>query len=342
MEDLMSPAAVCGSLSIDRVTFLILTPSLSLWTDNEDEYQSNRKRLDEMCKFVTTVLKDELDEDFPQGSSTPLFRHHYRTIDDVDIQFGSQMPKRKKVTNESLIETFGTVEDQERGYMFQYSPNSYAFRIEYNPNKTNLMSVKRLLELFPFANGIHSIRIARLDIAIDYPASIVPELVLVSSMKKGALNFGTEGIETLYYGKRQSKNMFRIYNKRKEILEKEGRDLGHDLWRVELESKESFYLDNVPDHGEVFRRVSFCDGAVTADDWKVELIRGQAMIWGLETVLRKLPKQTAIRYRKMFREQNSFRQDIETPSFVYAREFPAAMDRLRCDILNACGFKLAI
>ena len=96
VEDLMSPAAVCGSLSIDRVTFLILTPSLSLWTDSEDEYQSNRKRLEEMCKFVTTVLKDELDEDFPQGTSTPLFRHHYRTIDDVDIQFVHKCRSGKK------------------------------------------------------------------------------------------------------------------------------------------------------------------------------------------------------------------------------------------------------
>ena len=124
------------------------------------------------------------------------------------------------MTNESLIESFGTVEDQERGYMFQYSPNSYAFRVEYNPNKTNLSSVKRLLELFPFANGIHSIRIARLDIAIDYPASIVPELVLVSSMKKGALNFGTEGIETLYYCKRHQKTCFVFTTNVKNYLKK--------------------------------------------------------------------------------------------------------------------------
>lgn len=337
--DFASPATVKGALSIDRVTFLILSPTLSLWASDDAEYRQNRKRLEKMCEFVQTTLKSSLNEDFPQGSSTELFRHHYRTIDDIDIQFGSQLPKHKKITNEDMIQSFGTLEDKERGYMFQYSPNDFAFRVEYNPNKTTLQSVKRLLELFPYGNGLHSIRIARLDIAIDFAASIVPELVLCSGMRKSFTASGSKGLESVYFGTRQSKNYVRLYDKRQEQIDKEGIDIGHDLWRLELESKESFFLDEVPDHGEVFQRFSFYDGAVSSGDWLIDLIRSQAMIYGLQNVLRRMPQRTATRYRKAFKEQ-VFAQDVETPAFIYARDFPVAMVRLRCDILNACGFKL--
>ena len=78
---------------------------------------------------------------------------------------------------------------------------------------------------------------------------------------------------------------------------------------------------------------------MASGDWLIDLIRSQAMIYGLQNVLRRMPKATATRYRKLFKERN-FKQNVETPSLVYYREFPGAMERLRWDILTACGFEM--
>lgn len=338
-DSFFSPATVQGSLSLDRVTFLLFSPSLSLWTSDDAEYRKNILKLEKMAGYIQTLLKDELDPDFPQGSASELFRYHYRTLDEVDIQFGSQLPKRKKITDEGMLQAFGSVDEQAKGYMYQYNPNYYAFRIEYNPNKASLRSVSSLLENFSHNQSASMIRIARLDIAIDFNASIVPEMVLCEGMRKSFTASGPKGIESVYFGTRKSKNYIRLYDKRQEQLDTLGKDIGYDMWRLELESKESFFLDSPPDHGKVFQRFTFYDGAVASGDWLVDLIRSQAMIYGLQNVLRKMPKNTAIRYRKLFKE-GGFKQNVETPSLVYYREFPGAMERLRVDILSACGFEM--
>ena len=252
------------------------------------------------------------------------------------------MPKRKKVTDEQILAEFGTLEEKDQGFMYKYSPNNYAFRIEYNPNNTTLQPVKELLKGFShFQGALESIRIARLDIAIDFDAKISPYLVLCEKMRKSFLAIGQKGLETVYFGSRQSKNYARLYDKRQEQIDKTGVDvIGHDRWRLELESKESFFLNSVPDHGEVFRRFSFYDGVVSnSDDWKLEFILSFAMTHGIKAAFARLPKDTARRYRNKFKDVLPL-QGIEHPSFVYARDFPAAMMRLRCDIFNACGYTL--
>lgn len=341
MQDIFSSPALEGSLSIDRCTFLLYSPRLSLWSSDQEEYRRNSESLKKMASLIETTLQDVLDPDFPQGHSSELFRYHYRTSDGIDLQFGTQLPKRKKITDEGMIQAFGSPDEKEAGVMFHYTPNFYAFRVEYNPNKSNLHSVCNLLNNFSRYQVPDSVRVARLDIAIDFKASIVPELVLCQGMRKSFSASGSKGLESLYFGTRQSKNYVRLYDKRLEQKEKTGVDCGFDLWRLELESKEGFFINSVPDHGKVFKRFSFYDGAVSSGDWLVDLIRSQAMIFGLQNVLRRMPKNTAYKYRKLFKEV-VFSQNIESPSLVYYREFPRAMERLRVDILSACGFKIQL
>lgn len=339
LQGYFQDASVKGSLSLDRCTFLVMSPSLSLWQKDDQEREINRKRISEMAKLTEKLLKDTLDEDFPQGKPSELFMHHYR-ISGVDIQFGAVMPKRKKVTDEFLIQQFGSMEDKEKGYMFDYSPNSYAFRVEYNPNETSLECITPLLQYFSvFGIGASSVRIARLDIAIDYDKQINPALCLCSNMRKSFIAIGSTGLETVYFGSRSSKNYIRLYNKAVEILEKDNIDLGHPRWRFELESKDSFTLDSCPDHGKVLERFSFYNGGLISDDWKLELIRAFAKDHGLKAALSIMPSRSAKRYKKLLDEfdQNT---SIETPSVVYYREFPLKMKILRCQILTALGHKI--
>ena len=329
---------VKGELSLDRCTMLLLTPQLSLWGADEGASKSNVLRISETSRFVRKILDPVLDPDFFQGCPSELFMHHFRTSGGVDIQFGARMPKRKKVTDDLLLQAFGTEEDKENGYFYQYGPNNYAFRLEWNPNKSSLGEVAELLGAFREYQTAATVRIARLDIAIDFPATIVPSLVLCHGMRKSFSASGSNGIESLYFGTRQSKNYVRLYNKRQEIIDTEYRDIGHDLWRLELESKEAFFLNSPVDHRKVFERFCFYDGGVSSGDWLMDLIRQQAMAVGLQNVLRTMPKNTQTRYRKLFKALPL--QDIEEPSFIYARDFSHAYARLRVEILQALGFDL--
>jgi hypothetical protein len=338
-DSLIGPATVKGSLSIDRVTFLVFTPFFSLWSENEGEYRKNEEKISAMTTVIEKVLKNVLDEDFPQGIPSELFKHHYRTIDEVDIQLGSKMPRRKVKSDEDLIEAYGTtdVDDKKKYY---YVPSHYGLRIEYNPNNTNLSSVSELLKVVSRVGNAGYIRMARLDIAIDFKASITPELVLCQGMRKSFSASGSKGLESVYFGTRKSTNYIRLYDKRQEQIDKNQIDIGYDLWRLELESKESFYLNEpAPDHGKVFQRFTFYDGAVSSGDWQVDMIRSQAMMFGLQNVLRRMPSRTAARYRKAFKEQ-VFTQNVESPAYIYARDFQKVFGKLRRDILTACGFEV--
>lgn len=65
LQGFIRDTSVRGSLSIDRVTFLVFSPSLSLWGE-EGDY--NRVRVERMKNLTLKLLKDDLDPDFPQGT----------------------------------------------------------------------------------------------------------------------------------------------------------------------------------------------------------------------------------------------------------------------------------
>jgi DNA relaxase NicK len=56
--------------------------------------------------------------------------------------------------------------------------------------------------------------------------------------------YGVRQVESVYFGTRKSKNYIRLYDKRQEQIDKKQNDIGYDLWRLELESKESFYASS--------------------------------------------------------------------------------------------------
>ena len=328
-------SSVNGSLSIDRLTILFYCPHLSLWNDGSDNTMYVRK----MCNLVEKVLRDDLDPDFPQGSGTELFQHHYRTISGFDIQFGTKMPKRKKITDENYLIAFGTAKDRENGFAWQIMANEYALRVEFNPNKSDhFTALSPLFESFKYKPAASSIRVARIDIAIDYPVEVNPSLILVDKCRKSFTATGSAGLESVYFGTRSSKNYYRIYNKRQEMLEKDGIELDHPLWRIELECKEGFFLNENPNHLSSLQRIKLFEPSVRSGDWLIDLIQQQALSQGLQNVLRTMPIATQKRYRKIFKEYRF--QNIEIPSFIYARDFTNCWQKLRSQILIGLGYDL--
>ncbi len=333
--DHCSFSSIDGSLSIDRLTLLFYTPKLSLWNNGCDNTIYVRK----MSALVEKLFRSDLDPDFPQGSKTELFDQHYRTISGFDIQFGTKMPKRKKVTDEHYLLAFGSQSDRDNGFAWHITANEYALRIEFNPNKAEHFTV--LSPIFSsFADKVpaSTVRVGRIDIAIDYPVEVNPAMVLCDGVRKSFTATGQYGLESVYFGTRASKSYYRLYNKRQEILDNEGEDIGYPLWRLELESKEGFNLTDNPDHLKQFQRFKFFEPSVKSGDWLIDLIQQQAALNGLQNVLRTMPPATQKRYRKIFRELQL--QNVETPSFIYARDFLAAWKKLRAEVLIALGYDL--
>lgn len=333
--DHCSLSSIDGSLSIDRLTLLFYTPKLSLWNNGCD----NTMYVKKMSSFVEKVLRADLDPDFPQGSKTELFDCHYRTISGFDIQFGTKMPKRKKITDEHYLLAFGSQSDRDNGFAWQIIANEYALRVEFNPNKSeHFTALAPLFESFKYKPVASSIRVARIDIAIDYPVEVNPSLILVDKCRKSFTATGSAGLESVYFGTRSSKNYYRIYNKRQELLEKDGIELDYPLWRIELESKDGFFLNENPNHLSSLQRIKLYEPSVRSGDWLIDLIQQQSLIQGLQNVLRTMPPTTQKRYRKIFKEYQF--QNIESPSFIYARDFTQCWQKLRSQILIGLGYDL--
>jgi hypothetical protein len=75
-----------------------------------------------------------------------------------------------------------------------------------------------LAELLSFAT-VESVRISRLDIAVDVPVSPRRIQALGSPRQKVNAFFGPAGIETVYYGTRKSECQVRIYDRYQKLVD---------------------------------------------------------------------------------------------------------------------------
>lgn len=327
-----------GSLSVDRITFLVFCPRLSLWSENEQETRQNMDNIEKFSSFLELRLSSVLDMDYPQGCSTVLYKKHYRTIGGVDIQFGPVFPVRKK---RKLKE-----DDYKEEEKYIYQPSYYSLRIEYNPNKDTLSDVKPLFSFIKNFSIERTVVVSRLDIAIDYVASINPELILCRGIKKNCVYGGVHGVETVYFGRRTSSNMFRIYNKRQEIIDSGETDPGKDIWRVELEHAKNFPLSETPDLGPVFDKLTFLPGCMVSNlenDWIMQILLENALHNGsLQNTLNKIPRSTRLRYLQKISEYEKQSKALEDPSYVFRRDFSSVFNRCRTEIIELFAKKVSI
>ncbi|MGB9660581.1 MAG: hypothetical protein ACPL5F_01005 [Moorellaceae bacterium] len=101
-------------------------------------------------------------------------------------------------------------------------------RVEFNPNKCDLEFVTDFIREY-----MKDKEITRLDIAIDYEGvDISNYLIWTERRVSSSWNYGKK-LESVYIGSRSSERFYRIYDKRLEVLEEEGRDIGIDIMRCE-------------------------------------------------------------------------------------------------------------
>lgn len=110
-------------------------------------------------------------------------------------------------------------------------------RMKFNPNKNYdnpaLKNVLRFLFRCGWVNGWH---FSRVDYAVDVQGPLSAFYVL---SRKTETNFGS----TRYYGVRGTSGYLRVYDKRREQIDKAGEDIGFELTRFEWEQRGNSDLD---------------------------------------------------------------------------------------------------
>lgn len=122
---------------------------------------------------------------------------------------------------------FGGVVTLHRFKPFGASDFCYSLLMEFNPNKSDLRPWRLLRERCApqWSN-------TRLDYALDIPFPISDVRLLTRKV-------GSSYQGTYYFGTRGSSGYTRVYDKRKEILDKDRKDIGREVTRVEWESHQS-------------------------------------------------------------------------------------------------------
>lgn len=114
----------------------------------------------------------------------------------------------------------------------------YSIRLDYNPNKSSEtwigMNIFDAIRRIP--NQSYVFDLQRVDYAYDIPVPL--DMVYVLSRKQEGSFAGTR-----YYGVAGSNGRLRVYDKRKELKDKDGIDVGCEVTRVEWEQRSTKDFD---------------------------------------------------------------------------------------------------
>lgn len=291
-------------LSIDKVTLMLRTRNMDL----------EQKEID------YSVLKEKIYSRFPE-----------------------QIAEMK---NKSYFNSFIFQQD-ETEFHVSFNPafseeTRYGFRIEFNPNKIDYSVLHSFLcEVCGYLAQVEMkdfIKFNRLDIAIDLPIDLNPNLITVPGSQKSFVASGSKGIESIYFGHRSSDYFLRVYNKKLELLKKQKIDYqGEHLWRVELELKKEFHIDQPTEFiTEYFSKINFFQSCEKTCDWQLDLIlfKGTQPGYDLNSVLKEIPSRTRDRYKKKLRVYNH--KACISLDGIIRRQFPKVFDDFKNKLKKSC------
>ena len=126
--------------------------------------------------------------------------------------------------------------------------NKRNFRLEFNPSKLDddkkYFMKKHVLAL------LTDVGFSRVDLAIDFDVNISNYQFEITGRTKTFIHARDGELATMYIGSRSSKVMMRIYDKKRQLREKEKTEIDDPvLWRLEYELKGTEIIDLVIKHG---------------------------------------------------------------------------------------------
>ena len=120
--------------------------------------------------------------------------------------------------------------------------NRRNFKLEFNPSKIDDEQKEFIrAHIIPF---LLDVSFSRLDISIDVDEKLSDYQFEIFGRTKTYIHSRDGELATFYIGSRQSKNMIRVYDKKKQLLEVEKKEISEKvLWRLEFELKGRHFID---------------------------------------------------------------------------------------------------
>lgn len=195
---------------------------------------------------------------------------------------------------------------------FQKGPEDY-LRIEWNPCKDDLSGLDKVFKFFPKVL-LDYLRVTRLDVAIDYYQELDPFMFATDLKRKGFVFKRGQGMQTVYFGTRNSPVEICIYDKRAQMNEEEGAQISHSWWRVEARFRKGFNLGDNP--ANPFKGMK-CYSAYSGDDLKMKWFMAYVRERTLECALGELERHIRCRYKNFLQEC----VELVSPSKVFDMYF---------------------
>ncbi|MDD5597260.1 MAG: replication initiation factor domain-containing protein [Victivallaceae bacterium] len=336
-------------LSIDKITLLVKTGPQFSFSNHMALDPFNRKCqgfIDSMIQNCKKHCPDSFDWSRPFSEETELYHHHYRLAGGVDLQLMPKLPIKRKIYDEEYIKLFyghdGYMAFENDGFLEENEESDFAARIEYNPAKDKPSLCSSFLSYFcntycdPTVFFDDLLKISRLDIAVDYPEALNPCL-FSSTARRGNQHFGPQGIETLYLGTRRSTFQFRIYDKKKELLQEHNIQYnGSDLWRIELESRPGISIGkDLNFYSDVFDRLTYYYGKKTGE-YKFDWFLNFAKQYGFQSALKSIPRfETRKLYAEKFENLDFY--SLKHPKRIVGWQFPRLWREFYDNLKSYCG-----
>lgn len=243
---------------------------------------------------------------------TLKYKDYYFNI--IELAYTYPIPFFEKIIDTQFFTKSWNITDF--GFL-QIDITTLKFRLEFNPNKINKNSQKKLLNLL--LSYIKDVHFSRIDLAIDlYNYNLYEYNIVDLNSRKKAYYYDRVGkLETCYFGSMSSNKFIRIYNK---AVEQKVKDKDVDWWRIELQLRDTYidtYLTGFKDFLEgvlIFRYYSVDDLSFT-DKACLDYILKDISRLGL------LSKNTRKKYKDIIKELKldslTFVNDLMQHSYVY-------------------------
>lgn len=120
--------------------------------------------------------------------------------------------------------------------------NRRNFKLEFNPSKIDENQKEFIrTQIIPF---LLDVSFSRLDISVDVDEKLSDYQFEIFGRTRTYIHSRDGELATFYIGSRQSKNMIRVYDKKKQLLEVEEKEISEEvLWRLEFELKGRHFID---------------------------------------------------------------------------------------------------
>lgn len=208
---------------------------------------------------------------------------------------------------------------------FQKGGQDY-LRVEFNPNKDALEGLSDVFKFFP-KRSLDYLNVTRLDVAIDYYQELDPFMFATDLKRKGFVFKRGQGLQTVYFGTRNSPVEICIYDKRAQMNEEEGAGISHSWWRVEGRFRSGFALGDNPKNP--FSGMK-CYSGIQSDDLKFRWFLAYARERTLECALGELDRHTRRRYKMVLSES----KELLSPAKVFDMYFPGVWNKYRTYFQN--------